>query len=493
MAKIYTSAQDETLIETILHKGLRAKVPKWTVLRLALAKSLSLTTPPEVLPRDGGKGGEYAFEQLTGLGQGERADYTEAIRALLSVYHDENLFEAEERFRELLEAHVRRGLREFRTGWRDSHDFHEYLLQELFGGESAGGAAPPNEEAVLRALREIGVQADILGSKDGVRLTRYLLRLADVHHLDRLKRGAEKLAFSLGLGEQAVYVTATDEPKTLALDIPRPAQTWQRYDGQALRAWLTQAPSQWALPVYPGVDVMGEPYGFDLAAAPHLLVGGATGSGKSVCMHALIQSILITRTPAQVRLLLIDPKAVEFGVYGASAHLLPGSHILTQPDETLEALQGLVATMEVRHQQFAESAVRDIDEARDRGLNLHRIVVFVEELADLILRAPAVEEALVRLAQKARSAGIHLVLATQRPDAQTFSGLLRSNVPARIALTVQKSSESKIILDDTGAEQLTGRGDMLVKLPGGPPMRVHGVMLTRDDAIFACRQGKEAT
>lgn len=493
MAKIYTSAQDEMLIETILARGLRAKAPKWTVLRLALAKSLALPTPPdESLRREAGKGGEYSLEQATGQGQGEKLDFTEPFRALLALYHNEDLFSQEERFRDLLELHVRRGLREFRAGWRDSHDFHEYLLQELFAGQSGEEEGATTDEALAKALREIGVQAEIRGRVEGVRLTRYLLHLPDVNHLDKVKRGLDKMAFSLGLGGQAIFQGTADEPKTLTLDIPRPAGTWKRYTGADFREWLNTAPQDWALPVFPGVDVLGKPYGFDLATAPHLLVGGTTGSGKSVCLHALLQSILLTRTPEEVRVLLIDPKAVEFNAYAQARHLLTGDRVLTQPDEALEALEELVVEMEARHQQFARIGARDIGEARGKGQHLYRVVVFVEELADLILRSGAVEDALVRLAQKARSAGIHLVLATQRPDSQTFSGLLRSNIPARIALTVQKASESKIILDETGAEALTGRGDMLVRLAGETPIRVHGVLLTRDDAAYACKKSKEA-
>ena len=137
--------------------------------------------------------------------------------------------------------------------------------------------------------------------------------------------------------------------------------------------------------------------------------------------------------------------------------------------------------MEQREVELAKAGTRDIDEARKAGLHWPRIVVVVEEMADLILQSGAVEEPLVRLAQKARAAGIHLVLATQRPDAQTFSGLLRSNVPSRIALTVQKGAESRIILDETGAEKLLGKGDMLVKLIGQAATRVHGVLIGQDD------------
>jgi S-DNA-T family DNA segregation ATPase FtsK/SpoIIIE len=303
----------------------------------------------------------------------------------------------------------------------------------------------------------------------------------------------DKLAFSIGLSNQAIFQSPADEPKTLSLDIPRAPQTWKRYSGSEFRNWLQGAPAEWELPVYPGVDVLGAPFGFDLAVAPHLLVGGTTGSGKSVCLHALLQSLLLTRPPEQVQVVLIDPKAVEFNAYAKSPHLFRNGNVLTQPDEALEMLNELVVEMEARHQQFARIGVRDLGEAIHKGLPLPRVVVFVEELADLILRSDTVEELLIRLAQKARSAGIHLVLATQRPDANTFSGLLRSNIPARIALTVQKASESKIILDETGAEALTGRGDMLIRLAGQALSRIHGVLLNRDDMAFAVNHAKGAS
>lgn len=493
MAKIYTSAQDEALIDLILAKGLQAKAPKWTILRLALAKSLSLPTlPEEGLKREAGKGGEYALEQATGKDQGEKLDFTDAFKTLLALYHDEDLFADEERFRDLLELHVHRGLREFRNGWRESHDFHEYLHQELFAGVANVAGETPLDDALARGLREIGVQAEIRERIEGVRLTRFRLHLSDVNHLDKVRRGLDKLAFSIGLSNQAIFQSHADEPKTLSLDIPRSPQTWKRYSGAEFRNWLQGAPAEWELPVYPGVDVLGAPFSFDLAVAPHLLVGGTTGSGKSVCLHALLQSLLLTRPPEQVQVVLIDPKAVEFNAYAKSPHLFRNGNVLTQPDEALEMLNELVVEMEARHQQFARIGVRDLGEAIRKGSPLPRVVVFVEELADLILRSDAVEELLIRLAQKARSAGIHLVLATQRPDANTFSGLLRSNIPARIALTVQKASESKIILDETGAEALTGRGDMLIRLAGQTLSRIHGVLLNRDDMAFAVNHAKGA-
>jgi S-DNA-T family DNA segregation ATPase FtsK/SpoIIIE len=257
----------------------------------------------------------------------------------------------------------------------------------------------------------------------------------------------------------------------------------------ALYTWLAQAPAEWRLPAYLGEDVGGDGVGFDLASAPHLLIGGTTGSGKSVCLHALLLSLLQRHSPERLQLLLIDPKRVELAPYAKLPHVI-GQQVLCDAPDALSSLQQLVDVMNQREATLASLGARDIDDPRAASQGWARIVVIVEELADLILQSGAIEEPLVRLAQKARASGIHLVLATQRPDAQTFSGLLRSNIPSRIALTVQKATESRIILDDVGAEQLLGKGDMLVKLIGQPLIRVHGVLIGHDDIAQGVARAK---
>lgn len=479
MAKVYTSRQDEDTIELVKRKGLLAEGPKWTILRLALALSLKQPDPPEESydHLEDGRGGEYALDQLTGRGQGESEGFIDAFCAVLSAYHGEDLFaEDGERYVLWLQRHMRRGLREIRTSWRESHDFHEYLLQELFsapgnGNDSSWAESP---EAIRRALQEVGVQAEILERLEGPRVSRYRLRLPDVEDFSQLERSLETLAFALGLGRRGVFLSPTDEPKTVILDVPRPPEEWKPVTVDALRNWVQNTGSEMVLPVLVGVDVVGQALQFDLATAPHLLVGGTTGSGKSVCLHSLILSLCLTRTPEQVRFVLIDPKRVEFSAYTALAHLEQA--VITEGAEAVDALNALVKIMEEREVQLAQAGARHIGELAE-GIRPARLVVVVEELADLLTQTPAAEEALIRLAQKARSSGIHLILATQRPDAKTFSGLLRSNVPSRVALTVQKSSESKIILDEIGAEKLLGRGDMLVKWLGNETVRAHGVFL----------------
>ncbi|MBF0429502.1 MAG: DUF87 domain-containing protein [Magnetococcales bacterium] len=238
--------------------------------------------------------------------------------------------------------------------------------------------------------------------------------------------------------------------------------------------------------MWPGVGVTGEPILFDLARQPHLLVGGTTGSGKSICLHALLISLLAGVSKNRLQLVLIDPKKVEFSKYAKA-----GSKritVLTDVDDANTKLSELVAEMETRTSALERAGVRDLAEGHRKGLlHIPAIVVFVEELADLVMQVPEAEEHLIRLAQKARATGIHLVIATQRPDARILNGLLRSNIPSRIALTVQKATESKIILDETGAERLTGAGDMLIRLSGQPMQRVHGVYVTDDDIAAIIR------
>lgn len=343
--------------------------------------------------------------------------------------------------------------------------------------------------ALVKALAEIGVTAEVRGFTHGPRITRYKVYLADVNQKPKLERGIDRLSLVLNLQKAKPALGPGDEAKTISLDIPRSESTWQPVPFARLREWVALAPSDDdKLIVFPGVDVLGVPYSFDLAAAPHLLVGGTTGSGKSVCLHALILSLILRFSPSLLQLALIDPKQVEFSAYQGSAYLYGGDVAVDLP-AARECISELVVEMESRYQRFTSAGVTNISEARRRGVAMPYIAVFIEELADLVLQDRDIEDQIVRLAQKARAAGIHLILATQRPDAKTFSGLIRSNIPARIALTVQRGTESTIILDETGAEGLLGKGDMLVKAkPGGEADRVHGVVALRADQVAVIRE-----
>lgn len=500
MADLYTSKADEFIIDQVIHYGLqRPKTPKYAVLRLALAKSLRLETPPDE-SFDGQppeRGSEYRLNVITGHGkqldsEGRPQDFDDAIRALLSVYHKEDLFTDESAYRIYLQRHVRRGLHEIRATWHRGHDFIGFLLEEVFAGlartdaETESGGA--TTEAITAALDEIGVRVVLQATLNGPRLNRHLLRLDDLDHYDLLRRGFVKLALSLGLPEEGLFLQTTEEPKVVALDVPRRAADWQPVTAGSLPDWAATQARAGGLPLWLGRDVVGREFSFDLAEAPHLLVAGTTGSGKSVALHAMLASLLWTQTPNRLNLALIDPKQVELTAYEGLPGLF-GGQVVQQAHEAGDLLDALVEEMEHRHRVLKDAGLTSLGEGRNaERLGLPRIVLAVEELADLIAQARELETPLVRLAQKARSAGIHLVLATQRPDATTFSGLLRSNIPARIALRVQKASESRIILDDTGAERLLGKGDMLVRLPSfTAAQRVHGAYLSRDDIRAAIR------
>ncbi|MEW5980391.1 MAG: FtsK/SpoIIIE domain-containing protein [Acidobacteriota bacterium] len=493
MADIYTDATEEQLISyEVLPHGLKTSGgPKLRVLRMAMARSLQIPTPPDdEFDRISAKGSEYKLEQLTG--KGTEKDFDDAVRALLSVYHGQDLFEDEKGYRKYLQRHIRRGLKEIRTSWSRNHDFVSYFQQELLAGIIAH---PEPEHAVdenrlLAALREIGVAADLRERVEGARLSRCLLFLPDVNHYDRLRKGLDKLSMILGMGERGILLEATEEPKVVAIDLPRPADNWKPVTSANLWGWLESiTQDDRLLPVWLGQDVLGRNFSFDLAEAPHLLVSGTTGSGKSVCLHSIIVSLLGSTPAHRMQLALVDPKNVEFARYEKLENLYSGE-VVYLPDRALLLLEQLVQEMEKRHEHLQKAGVTSLAEGlKKQALDLPFVVLVVEELADLLMQSREIETPLVRLAQKARASGIHLVLATQRPDANILTGLLRSNIPSRIALRVQKSTESKIILDEIGAEALLGKGDMLVKVPPhGEPLRVHGAKITTDDLSFVLRK-----
>lgn len=496
MAKVYTSRKDEDTIDLVLRNGFRARGPKWTVLRVALALSLKQKNeePSESFDNLGGDkkgGGEYFIDRVTGRDQGEPESFVDAFRALLSVYHKQDLFgiENDDLYGRLLQRHIRRGLREIQTTWRESHDFHEFLKQEFFAAQVGHESIPEQGRSVkqlLQALEEFGLTAKVLDSRDGPRVTRHTLHLTDAEDFSRLERKLEDLEFTLGIKDAGIFMTPAGEPKTIWLDIPRPIQQWNTIAADLLSNW--QMPET-GLPIFLGLDIAGDTVVRDLIEAPHLLVAGTTGSGKSVCLHTMLLSLLTHQPQDKIKILLIDPKRVELAAYQGLPHLL--APVITDGVEAVRCLKSLVREMESREELLSSRGAREWQALGDSAPP--RLVVIVEELADLLAQAPEVEEPLERLAQKSRAAGMHLILATQRPDAATFSGLLRSNIPSRIALTVQKATDSRIILDESGAEKLLGKGDMLVKWIGEKSVRVHGPNIQPEDVNrFVQRVRKES-
>jgi len=236
-----------------------------------------------------------------------------------------------------------------------------------------------------------------------------------------------------------------------------------------------------------GKDISGNPVVANLRDMPHLLIAGATGSGKSVCMNTLIVSLLFRNRPDMLKLLIIDPKRVELTHYNAVPHLL--CPVVTEPKKAAAALRWMVREMERRYEKFAIYGVRDIDRYNELASKsneleiLHYFVVLIDELADLMMVAPAdVEDCICRLAQMARAAGIHLVVATQRPSVDVITGLIKANIPSRIAFAVSSQTDSRTILDMGGAEKLLGRGDMLFYPVGAvKPIRVQGAYISDEE------------
>ncbi len=496
MADIQTSQEDEKTIDLVLAYGFDVhqspRWPKYIPLRLALAKSMQVeAVPSSEFDKIDVRGSEYGLQQLTGFGlpgdEDGSQDFDDAIRALLSILHQDDFFSDQAGYRTWLQRHVRRGLKDIRTSWRRGDNFISWMEEELFSGVNQIDLFSHddiNAETIITALKEIGVKAEIQQKIQGPRIDRYQLQIANIRHFDILTKGLDKLGFLLGLDKKGVFLQATNEPKVIGLDVPRQKSAWKIVQASNISQWASNTDSS-KLEVWLGHDVLGNDVQFDLTEAPHVLVAGTTGSGKSITLHAILLSLLWSKSADELQVALIDPKLVELKNYQKIPHLY-GEGVAHSINESMDLLEDLIIEMERRNQLLSEVGAANLQEAlHTNKLNLPKIVVVIEELADLMMESKDIETPLVRLAQKARSTGIHLVLATQRPDAATFTGLLRSNIPGRIALRVQKSSESKIILDNVGAEKLLGSGDMLVKISSGEAHRVHGAYITTDD-IKSC-------
>jgi S-DNA-T family DNA segregation ATPase FtsK/SpoIIIE len=489
MSSLFFTADERQFFEKVLETGLHDRRGHfWWVVRFALAQSLRMDLPIDdrfgAPPAGGGPRSELELEQITGAGKDASQDYDDSLRLMLSVRHQEDLFADNKRYLDLLQKHARRGIEFMKAAWRPERSFHDYLLDELYvdAGRSVeaddlGSGELIDFDTVAQGLKQIGVSATpVADAQEGPRLTRFSLTLGGVEDYDRLRKGLDDLAFAIGLGNAGIGLAREQGERRVVLDIPRPGATWHDVSWPTVRGALNDRHE--SMPVSPGVDVLGQPVVFDLAETPHLFVAGATGSGKSVCLNALLLSLLVSTRPPE--LLMIDPKGVDFADFDGCA-LLRGKHVVTDMARAVEALREVVQEMEERQALLRQHNARNIAEAQAQGVPIERLVVVVDELADFMMGKSGAEEPLIRLAQKARATGIHLLLATQRPEAATFPGLLRANIPSRIALTVQKSADSRIILDEGGAEHLLMRGDMLIKLAGRDVQRAHGARVDSID------------
>ena len=335
-------------------------------------------------------------------------------------------------------------------------------------------------ERLIDTLRSFGVEPTLINVTSGPTVTRFEVLLQRGIKVSKVEGLSPDIALALGAAH--VRISAIPANNSVGIEIPNTARETVTVRDIIGTQGFRDASSRLSFAV--GKDIGGECVIGDISKMPHMLIAGTTGSGKSVCINTILISLLYKSTPEEVRLIMVDPKMVELKVYNGIPHLL--IPVVTDPSKAAGALNWAVNEMMRRYKMFADIDVRDINSynkkivTMENGETIPRIVVVIDELSDLMVVAKhEVEEAIIRLGQMARAAGMHLIIATQRPSADVITGLMKANVPSRIAFAVSSSLESRIILDQMGAEKLIGYGDMLYSpLGGGKPRRIQGCLVT---------------
>ncbi len=346
------------------------------------------------------------------------------------------------------------------------------------------GDVKHNAQVIKDTLGEFSIDVDMEGANIGPKVTQYTLKPPAGVKLTRITQLETNIA--LNLAASAIRIEAPiPGQRAVGIEVPNVKAADVRLYGMLNSAQWQHAGSNLGFAI--GRDIAGEPMIGELDKMPHLLIAGATGSGKSVMINTLLSSLLYRNSPSDVKLILVDPKQVELTPYNDIPHLL--TPVIVEPEKCISALKWAVNEMERRYSLLAEEKVRNITSYNELkkadGEGMPYIVIVIDELADLMmLAARDVEALIVRLAQKARAVGIHLVLATQRPSVDVITGLIKANVPARIAFTVASQVDSRTILDQAGAEKLLGRGDMLMLTPElSKPRRIQGAFVGDDEVV----------
>ena len=354
------------------------------------------------------------------------------------------------------------------------------ILAKGKGSQSNGEEVAQNAMMLENVLSNFGITAKVVNATQGPTVTRYEIEPAPGVKVSRIVNLTDDIA--LNLAAQHIRMEAPIPGKS-AIGIEVPNKTTEAVHLRDVLDCSDFKDARGGIPVGLGKDIAGKPVITDLAKMPHLLVAGTTGSGKSVCINTLISSILFSRKPEEVKLLLIDPKMVELSIYNGIPHLM--APVVTDMKKAAAVLRWAVREMEARYKAFAASGKRDIksyNEAHPKAA-MPLIVLIIDELADLMMTAPDdIEESISRLAQMARAAGIHMVLATQRPSVNVITGSIKANVPSRISFAVGSQIDSRTILDMAGAEKLLGKGDMLfAPIGANKPIRVQGAFISDDE------------
>ena len=356
------------------------------------------------------------------------------------------------------------------------------LLKRSNGAAKVDTSAQARVGAQLvEALGHFGVDSQVVGTVAGPHVTRYELRLAPGIKMSKVSALKDDLAYALAAADVRILAPIPGK-QAVGVEVPNEVRRIVH-----LGDVFQDAPKGWSpLTVWLGKDIAGKAIGTDLAKQPHVLVAGTTGSGKSGCVNAMLSSILLRATPNEVRLVLVDPKQVELNHYENVPHLL--TPVVTSPRLAANVLSNLIKEMEERYSIMSRARTRNLVELNQQRVKegerpLPYILCVIDELADLMMVAPGeVEDSIIRLAQKSRAVGIHLLLATQRPSADIITGMIKANVPARIAFAVSSQTDSRVILDQNGAESLLGQGDMLFR-PASESRgaRIQGAYITEEE------------
>ena len=357
------------------------------------------------------------------------------------------------------------------------------LLSQKTGGKADRGDVKGNATIIENTLDSFGISAKVVEYNPGPAVTQYALEIKLGTRLSKITALSTDLALALSAPTGQIRIEAPIPGRNLVgVEVPNRSAEYVTLKTMLSAPGMKKHKSKLAVAL--GIDVAGNPAIVDIASMPHLLIAGSTGSGKSVCINSFMCSILFRATPEEVKFILVDPKRVELTGYDNIPHLL--TPVIVEPNKVVSALKWACQTMDQRYKLLQEVGVKNISDYNElAGLaTMPNIVIVIDELADVMLFAPAeVEDSVTRIAQMARAVGIHLVLATQRPSVDVLTGLIKANVPTRIAFNVTSMTDSRVILDTPGAEKLLGRGDMLFQAPDKPkPIRVQGTFVSAQEA-----------
>lgn len=347
-----------------------------------------------------------------------------------------------------------------------------------------------NEEAIARenviklvdTLKNFGIQSEVDKVNIGPTVTKYELKIASGTKVNKITSLSNDIALSLAATDVRIEAPIPGK-SAVGIEVPNKYKTEIRLKDIINSNEFLETDT--SIPVGLGKDITGKPIVVNIEKMPHLLIAGATGSGKSVCINTIINSIVYKSDPNEVKMVLIDPKVVELSIYNGIPHLL--TPVVTDPRKATGILKWVVKEMTDRYNKFAKSSVRDLNgynkKQTDKAEMIPRMVVIIDELADLMMVASSeVEDLICRIAQMARAAGIHLIIATQRPSVDVITGIIKANIPSRISFSVSSGTDSRTILDMVGAEKLLGQGDMLFYPVGYPkPVRIQGAYIDDEE------------